>query len=119
MSAADASARARRSREKGAEGEREVARIFRENGWPQAKRTADGRAQEGRGDIADGPPHCHIEVKRVQRLNVAAAFKQVRHDARPLDVPILVHRPNNEEWMCTLPTRDLLILLNFAGGGRP
>lgn len=103
-------------RTKGAAAEREVVAIFREHGWPKAKRTSDGRAQVGRGDIADGPVGCHFEVKRHERLSVPAAFDQVREDADPADWPVLVHRPSRHVWMATVPLVDLLELLAMREG---
>lgn len=103
-------------RRKGAVGEREVARVLREYGWALAQRTHDGRAQAGRGDIAYGPAHVHIEVKRQERLNVPAAFDQVKRDAG-LDIPVLVHRPSRHEWMATLPLEELLPLLALKERG--
>ena len=102
------------SREKGAAYEREVVKAVRAAGWPKAHRTSDGREQLGRGDIEEGPSGCHFECKRHERLSVPAAFRQVRRDARPLDIPILVHRPSREESMATLPLVALLKLLKAA-----
>ena len=100
-------------RRKGACAELEIAEIIRDAGWRNARRTSDGRAQVGRGDIANGPQATHIEVKRHERLNVPAAFDQVREDANPLDLPVLVHRPSRHVWMATLPLEDLLALLRM------
>jgi hypothetical protein len=101
----------RAERAKGARGELEVVARIREAGWPDARRTHDGRRQAGRGDVAGGPEATHIEIKRQERLNVPAALAQVRADADPLDLPVLVHRPSRAEWMATLPLADLLELL--------
>jgi len=99
------------ARRKGAEAERQVARLLRDAGWPEARRSADGRPQEGRGDIAGGPAGVHLEIKRHERLNVAAAVRQATTDADPLDLPIVIHRPSRCQWMATLPLEDLLALL--------
>lgn len=98
-------------RRKGAAAEREVITIIRDAGWPDARRTHDGRAQAGRGDVAGGPVGVHWEVKRVERLSVPGALAQVRRDADPGDLPVLVHRPSRSDWMATLPLADLLDLL--------
>jgi hypothetical protein len=97
----------RYERDKGARGEREVCAIFREAGWPNAERTSNGR------DIAHGPAGCHFETKFVERLNVPGALAQVRADADPLDIPVLVHRPSRAPWMASLPLGDLLDLLKL------
>lgn len=99
------------ARRKGAEAEREVARLLRDAGWPAARRSADGRSQTGRGDLAGGPAGVHLEVKRQERLNVAAAVRQATADADPLDLPIVIHRPARCGWMATLPLEDVLALL--------
>ena len=102
-----------RERRKGATGELELAAILRDHGWPRARRTHDGRAQVDRGDIANGPAGCHLEVKRQERLNVPAALAQTVADAGPTLVPILVHRPSRHVWMATLPLEELLPLLRL------
>jgi Holliday junction resolvase len=101
------------SRTKGATAEREVVQIIREHGWQQATRTSDGRRQFGRGDVAGGPAGVHIEVKRQEKLNVPAAFRQIESDADVHDVPVLVHRPSRQQWMATLPLDELLALLKL------
>ena len=99
------------SRAKGKAGELEAIKLIKAAGWPNAARTSDGRNQTGRGDVKNGPEGAHIEVKRVQKLNIRKALDQAIRDASPLDIPIVMHRPNDHEWMCTLPADDLLVLL--------
>ena len=100
-------------RRKGKTGELEVVRVLKDAGWPRAERTSNGRAQHARGDVANGPAGCHIEVKRQERLNVPAAFRQIESDANPLDIPVLVHRPSGQDWMATIPLDELLPLLKL------
>lgn len=100
-------------RNKGARGEREIVQLLRTAGWPQARRTSDGREQQARGDIANGPAGVHIECKFVERLNVPKALRQVEADANPLDIPVLVHRPSRQEWCATISLTDLLDLLKL------
>lgn len=102
-----------RERLKGAVAEREVCRILHEHGWPNARRTHDGREQSQRGDIANGPAGTHFEIKRHERLNVPKAFDQLVADAPSSSVPVLVHRPSRHEWMATLPLCELLSLLQL------
>ena len=104
-------------RTKGAVAEREIVNLLKDHGWTAARRTSDGREQNARGDIANGPAGCHIEVKRQERLNVPAALDQVARDANDLDVPLLVHRPSRHPWMVTLPLSDLLPLLALKERG--
>jgi hypothetical protein len=100
-----------RERTKGAEGERQVVRIFRQHGWPDVHRTSNGRTQHGRNDLGNGPAGCAFEVKWQRRLNVPKAFDQLTRDADTLDIPVLVHRPDRHVWMATLPLDELLPLL--------
>jgi hypothetical protein len=98
------------SRDKGATFERQCVQTFRQNGWPRAQRTHDGRIQAQRGDIAGGPEGFHFECKRHEKLSVPTAFDQVKRDANPLDIPVLIHRPSRHETMATLPFSDFLNL---------
>ncbi len=99
-------------RAKGAAFEREIVQVLLYH-WPDARRTSDGREQRARGDIAHGPPGVHIECKRQERLNVAAALRQAIADADEHDIPVVVHRPSRCETMATLPLSDLLVLLQL------
>lgn len=101
------------SRTKGKRGELEAIQVIKDAGWQAARRTHDGREQAGRGDVMHGPAGCHIEIKRVERLNVPAALDQVARDADPTLVPVLIHRPSRHEWMATVPLDELLALLKF------
>lgn len=97
------------SRDKGAAGEREIARIIRGFGWPLAKRTSRGVSQAGVGDIACGPAGYHIEVKRDERLSMEAALRQVRADCMLGQVPALVRRWNGDrQWWVTIPLEQWL-----------
>lgn len=100
-----------RERAKGARGELEVIHLLHDHGWKTARRTSDGRGQQTRGDVTNGPAGVHIEVKRVERVNIPAAFRQALADSNTLDVPVVVHRPSRMPWMATLPFDDLLELL--------
>jgi Holliday junction resolvase len=104
-----------KSRDKGAVAERAIVAMFKEAGWPDAHRTSNGTAQIGRGDIGGIGANLYVEIKRQERLNVPAALDQVKRDARPLDVPLLVHRPSRHEWMATMPLVHALRLLKAAG----
>ena len=100
------------SRRKGAAGEREFAALLREYGWPEAKRGQQRTGLE-QADVVDGPPGCHWEVKRVQRLQLRKALDQAIRDSPEGCVPIVAHRANGEAWQATLEMADLLRLLTF------
>jgi hypothetical protein len=106
-----------RERAKGAVGEREVIQMLKDHGWKDARRTSDGRGQQSRGDVTNGPQGVHIEVKRQERINVPACLRQAQNDAPGQDMPLLVHRPSRMGWMATLPFEDLLALLALRERG--
>jgi len=89
------------SRQKGARGERELAGKLREYGFD----TRRGQQYSGANGDADvvGLPGVHIECKRVERLNIEDAMAQSKRDARSGEIPVVMHRKNNSEWLVTLP----------------
>lgn len=103
------------SREKGKRGEREVAKILREYGYD----TRRGVQYHGGPDSPDviGLPGIHVEVKRVEKLNLKAAYSQSRDDAGE-DIPIVVHRKSREPWMVTLSLEDFLEIFGRAGNAQ-
>ncbi len=93
------------SRDKGARGEREFAAFLREQGFA-ARRGQQYSGLEGE-DVIGLPGH-HVEVKRVEKLNLRAAMAQSIRDAKEGEVPIVAHRRNWGEWLITLRARDYL-----------
>lgn len=95
------------SRDKGKRGERELARTLREYGYDAHR----GVQYKGSADSPDviGLPGVHIEVKRVERLSVYDAMAQSKHDAGN-DMPIVIHRRNNCEWLVIQPLEDWIKL---------
>ena len=59
-----------------------------------------------------GLPGIHVEVKRVEKLNVSEAMRQAERDAeRFLDgAPAVFHRRNREPWLVTMRLSDWLAL---------
>lgn len=95
------------SRRKGADGEREFASLCRKHGYSGVRRTAQYCGNTG--DAADlvGLPGIHVEVKRVEQLNVHRAMEQaVRDSAESDDVPIVAHRKNGKKWLITMRAED-------------
>lgn len=92
------------SREKGKAGEREWAEVCREHGF-DARRGQQFCGSNGDADVV-GLPHIHVEVKRVEQLNVFNAMKQSVDDARPGEIPIVAHRKNRKPWLVTMRAED-------------
>ena len=91
------------SREKGKRGEREFARLCREHGY-EARRGQQYSGIEGQDVV--GLPGVHVEVKRVERLNVNDAIFQSHMDAAEGEIPIVAHRKNQDVWLVTMTAAD-------------
>ena len=96
------------SRAKGAAGERELAKILREQGYD----TRRGQQYSGANGDADvvGLPGIHIECKRVQALNLSKAMEQAERDAKEDEAPAVFHRKNREPWRVTMNLTDWLTM---------
>lgn len=98
-------------RNKGKNGELEVVHLLRAHGWALAKRTSDGTAQAARGDIANGPPEVHFEVRRRESVNIWACLDKAEREASPGYLPVVAFRRNRSPWYAALPLDALLSLL--------
>jgi len=89
-------------RNKGKRGEREFAALCRQYGY-DCKR---GQQYSGiGGEDVVGLPNIHIEVKRVEKLNLLDAMEQSIRDAKGR-IPIVAHRRNNSMWLITMRADD-------------
>lgn len=93
------------SRQKGARGERELAGILRNLGWQDARRGQQYSGANGDPDVV-GLSGIHIECKRVERLDLYGAYDQSARDVKGLDIPVVMHRKNNSEWLVTMSLDD-------------
>ena len=101
------------SRQKGARGERDLAKVLREYGF-EARRGQQFAGANGDADVV-GLPGIHIECKNVERLNLDAAMEQSERDATAefqrtgkVAVPVVIHKKNRKEWKITMKLRDFL-----------
>lgn len=94
---------------KGADGERELVNVLQEYGF-----TTERGGSQTFGTVPDvtGLPGIHIEVKRVERLNIAAAMRQAVQDSERFrdGMPALFHRRNRQSWLVTMRLDDWLKL---------
>lgn len=107
-----ASANARRSRRKGAEGEREIAALL-QAAWPAAQRTVgQARSSKREGCDIERTPFW-VECKRGARPDVLAAMRQARAetDGRPV---LVVVRRDAEAPFVALSLADFLTLATSA-----
>ena len=100
------------SRQKGARGEREIAKILRQRGY-DARRGQQYSGANGDADVV-GLPGLHIEVKRVEALNIDKAMEQAITDAKPGEMPAVFHRKNGKEWKATVRLKDFIKLYKQA-----
>lgn len=103
---------AKKSRDKGKRGEREVAKLFRDWGFP-ARRTAqvDGGLTS---DVLVYDPRksgdetlpLHVEIKRHKRIAACRFMDQAESDRAPEATPAVFLREDGGEWLvlCNAPT---------------
>ncbi len=96
------------SRAKGAAGEREWAKVCRAEGYTEARRGQQYSGLEGEDVV--GVPGIHVEVKRVEKLNIYDAVGQAKRDAKD-KLPIVAHRKNGCKWLVTMEAEDWFKLL--------
>lgn len=89
------------SKNKGKAGELEVVKLFKSYGFKNAMRSQQYSGANHDADVI-GVPELHIEVKRVERLNVDNAIEQCHRDKREEDLGVVVHRKNNKDWLVTM-----------------
>ena len=104
------------SRQKGARGERELARKLKEYGY-DCRRGQQYCGANGDADVI-GLPKIHIECKRVERLNIEDAMSQSKRDAKAVEIPTVMHRKNECEWLVTMRLDDFIKLYReYEGAG--
>lgn len=94
------------SRQKGARFERTLAAKLREYGY-ECRRGQQYCGANGDADIV-GLPSVHIEAKAVERLNIYDAISQSKRDAKPGEIPVVMHKKNNCNILVTLELPDFM-----------
>ena len=106
------------SNQKGKRGEREFASLCRSEGYNSVRRSKQYCGEVGDADLIN-LPGIHVEVKRVERLNIDQAMSQAINDARDTDnMPIVAHRKNNCYWLITMEAEDWFNLYREWEAGR-
>ena len=98
------------SKQKGKRGELECAKVLKELGFPNVRRTAqyNGKELDSLADLV-GIEGCHLEVKRNERLNVNDAIDQAVRDCKEGETPVVLHRKNGKPWLVTMLIEDWAI----------
>lgn len=95
------------SNQKGKVGEREVAEFLRSYGFEDARRSQQYAGINNDADVV-GLPHAHVEVKRVERLNISKAVQQCMRDKRADEYGTVFHRRNHEKWKVTMDADEFM-----------
>lgn len=95
------------SKQKGKRGELECAKVLRDLGFEDVRRTAqyNGKELDSKADLV-GIEGVHIEVKRNERLNINEAMEQAVRDCKPDETPMVFHRKNGMPWLVTMHIVD-------------
>lgn len=96
------------SRTKGKRGELEAAHLLKEYGY-NARRSQQYAGINSDADVV-GLPGVHLEIKRVEKLNIENAISQSVRDARENEIPVVMHRKNRAEWLVTMPFTEWMKL---------
>ena len=104
----DKSKRGRAARNKGADAERELANLIKDNWGYDVHR---GKVFYGESDIV-GLTGIHPEVKRVEKFNLNAAMKQAVNESEKREdgLPTVFHRKDREGWLVTMRLPDWMDL---------
>ena len=96
------------SKNKGRQGEQELARVLNELLGIHARRGQQYCGLEGNADVVlqkqignDNVdiPGLHVECKRVECLSLYEALSQAQRDAREGEIPVVCHRRNKKPWV--------------------
>jgi len=98
----------RMSRNKGARGENELAKLLSDELGFVVKRKL-GQARDGADDIEVGP--YRIECKRQETLAIMKWCRQVEACTKPGEIPTVIFRQNGEQWRVVLRLEHFLPLL--------
>lgn len=102
----------RRSRNKGANAEREVAKIISDTlGIPLLRRTPLSGGMDWKGDVV-GWPGYHAEVKRQERISLPAWIEQAEADCPEGSIPLVIYRQSHQPWRVVIQLDAFLKTLN-------
>ena len=108
------------SKQKGARFERELARIFREHGYDDARRTAQYCGNTGDASDVIGLPGLHVEAKHQERMTLYDWMAQAKRDAKGKRLPAVFHKKNNAPILVTMELDDFLeIYKEWEAGQAP
>ena len=89
------------SRRKGKVGEREFASLLREHGFDARRGQQFAGGVDSPDVVSDALAWLHVEIKRVQNLNLTDACVQAEGDSQGKPW-IVAHRRNHAPWLITM-----------------
>lgn len=102
-----------RSKDKGARFERQLAGMFREYGYKDARRTAQYCGNTGDASDVVGLPYIHVEAKHQEKMYLYDWIAQAKRDAAAGGsgkLPAVFHKKNNAEILVTMRLDDWMQL---------
>jgi hypothetical protein len=105
------------SRNKGKVGEREFAALLREHGFDARRGQQFCGSPDSPDVVSDALAWLHVEVKRVQNLNLTDACAQAERDCGPVAPAghkkpwVVAHRRNHAPWLITMRAEFFFRLL--------
>lgn len=105
------------SRDKGKRGELEAAKAWADTMGGRARRGQQYSGGKDSPDIVHDFPRIHLEAKRCEKGNPYQWIDQAAEDAAYGQVPVVLHRRNNREWLLIVRLFDVprFVLEAFAG----
>ena len=109
----------RMSREKGKRFERQVAALFREEGFTDAQRSAQVMGKTGQAADVIGVDGIHIECKAQERMCLYDWMEQAVRDSQAGqgDFPVVVHKQNNKDILVTMRWSEWIELFREWSNG--
>lgn len=101
---------AKKSRDKGKVGEREVAALLRGHGFTDARRGVQYQGGHDSDDVV-GLPGVHVEVKRTESFRLYPALEQAKSESKAGDIPTVFHRSNGRLWVVVMDACDFLTMV--------
>lgn len=91
------------SRDKGKRFERQLAGIFRDYGYKDARRTAQYCGNTGNASDVVGLPGIHVEAKNCEQMRLYDWMEQAARDSEGTgNMPVVFHKKNNHRILVTM-----------------
>lgn len=105
------SEKGRYSRNKGAANEREAAQLWKEAGFPFAKRNiVQYQGKSGR-DLSNTEPFL-VQIKAGAKINVWEALQEATEEAKTGEIPLAMVKRDRSGWVVVLSWKSFLKVLN-------